>query len=246
MEIEIRKYKRLDSTNRFASALLRREQLDEGTLVVAEEQSSGMGMGENQWESAPGKNLTFSIILYPEFLDPSKQFYLNVVASLAVSTFLAHYLPDDRLTIKWPNDIYYAHQKISGILVKNQLAGAVLQSAIVGIGININQQHFPPSLPNPVSLRMLIGEDVALEECLERFLPFFFSYYESLRRGAYGELMDRYRSMMYLLGTPASFLVRGERRQGTILGVDAFGRLEIAHEGGVIACQMKEVVFPRL
>ncbi|PID93675.1 MAG: biotin--[acetyl-CoA-carboxylase] ligase [Bacteroidetes bacterium] len=243
MEVEIRKYKRLDSTNRYALELLHREQPREGTLVVAEEQSAGVGMGENRWESAPGKNLTFSIILYPDFLDPSKQFYLNIITSLAVSAFLMQHLPKDPLKIKWPNDVYYAHQKISGILVKNQLVGHALHASVVGIGININQQQFSDSLPNPVSLRMLIGRDVVLDECLEQFLLFFFRYYEMLRHGDYAILMQRYRAMMYLLETPASFLVGGAQCEGTILGVDAFGRLKIACEGSVIYCQVKEVVF---
>ena len=78
----------------------------EGTVIMAENQFAGRGQQQNGWHADPGKNLTFSVLLKPHFLDISNQFDLVRVISLGVFDALEPLL-GKKLKIKWPNDIYY-------------------------------------------------------------------------------------------------------------------------------------------
>ena len=79
---------------------------------------------------------------------------------------LKKYLPEESLFIKWPNDIYFKDKKIAGILIKNEIKGMMMGTSIIGIGLNINQTSFDESLPNPISMKMITGNDYDLEAIL--------------------------------------------------------------------------------
>lgn len=141
-----------------------------GLVIAARAQSAGRGQRGNSWESEPGRNLTFSYLIRPEGFDAARQFELSMLTAVSVRDSLARLLPDDlapRLTVKWPNDIYFDDLKICGILIECQLTGRELQSAIAGIGININQLRFVSDAPNPVSLAQIIGCETQLEPLLD-------------------------------------------------------------------------------
>ena len=96
---------------------------EEGTVVIANYQSVGKGLDQNTWESEAGKNLMFSILLKPGFLKADQQFQLTKIISLAVYDFVRNYLPNERIKVKWPNDIYVGNKKIAGILISNTIKG---------------------------------------------------------------------------------------------------------------------------
>src|SRR5690348_13137008 len=92
------------STNGEALRLLQdNPPVAEGTVIITDNQTAGRGQRGNTWESEPGKNLTFSIILKPTFLHPKDQFKLNMCVSLALHDYLTSQLQD--VKIKWPNDM---------------------------------------------------------------------------------------------------------------------------------------------
>src|ERR1035441_10550859 len=129
------------STNNFAKDMLSNTRPVEGTAIMAKEQYAGRGQMGNAWETESGKNLTCSFILYPEFLEADKQFFLNMAVALAVKDFCEHVLHDE-IKIKWPNDIYYHDKKLGGILIENSISGNKISSSVIGIGINVNQTAF--------------------------------------------------------------------------------------------------------
>ena len=136
----------VDSTNNFLKSLVSNsEPLPEGTVIMADDQYAGRGQQNNIWKAEPGKNLTFSVLLKPTFLPLSQQFLLNMVVSTAINNALSHFLSDG-LSVKWPNDIYFRDQKIGGVLIENTIVGNDIKTAIIGIGINVNQQHFEAEL----------------------------------------------------------------------------------------------------
>lgn len=143
------------STNSYIRKLFDEGKVQEGDLLVAHEQTAGRGQAGNAWESAPGKNLTFSFVLSPTFLH-NNFFLASMTVSLAVHDMLNRHT--EQLTIKWPNDIYCGDKKIAGILIENSFIGRSLQHAIVGIGININQMLFRSDAPNPISLKQASGQ----------------------------------------------------------------------------------------
>ncbi len=140
--------------------------LPHGTAVTAITQTAGRGQRGNRWESAPGKNLTFSLLLRPKGFPAARQFHISEAVALGIVHALQPLLPHHSVTVKWPNDIYVDDRKICGILIENSLEGANISHSIAGIGINVNQECFMSDAPNPVSLYQLTGRKYLLQPLL--------------------------------------------------------------------------------
>ena len=80
-----------DSTNNYLRGQCAKARLPEGSLVIADFQTAGKGQVGNSWESEAGKNLMFSILLYPDFLPANRQFLISQIASLSVRETLMVY-----------------------------------------------------------------------------------------------------------------------------------------------------------
>src|ERR1700749_2378351 len=96
-----------ESTNTYATNLIKEIQVAEGAIVFTHNQTKGRGQLGNTWQAESGKNLTFSLILHPSFLAVDKQFYLSKITSLAVFGMLTDFLNPSLydIKVKWPNDI---------------------------------------------------------------------------------------------------------------------------------------------
>ena len=173
--VSILKEKETDSTNNRLAQLCDREDIKEFTTLLADKQTAGKGQRGNSWQSATGMNLTFSTVLYPITLKAREQFILSMLIALSIYDTLSDYA--EGFSIKWPNDIYWKDKKICGILIENELEGAYLVRCIAGIGVNINQEHFISSAPNPVSLKQILGRETDKSEVLESILKRLLSYY---------------------------------------------------------------------
>ena len=233
---------KVSSTNSVAAALLSTGEIMEGTVIFTAEQSEGKGQKGNRWESEPGKNLTISIILYPSFLQPDKQFYLSMAISLAIIDTLRSF--STGLSIKWPNDIYVRNDKIAGILIENSLSGNTIESSVAGIGLNVNQTRFVSDAPNPVSLKSITGYDHELQGILKILCSECDKWYNHLRNGDQ-ELIDKsYTRQMYKLDEQQLFGSSGTIFSGTIRGVDEQGKLLIEKaDGNILSFAFREVDF---
>ena len=167
-----------NSTNNYLQSLCSEQKVEELTVVVADFQTSGRGQRGNSWESDPGKNLLFSTVIFPEFLEARRQFLISQVISLAIKEELDTYTTD--ISIKWPNDIYWKEKKICGMLIENDLMGRNISQSIVGIGININQEEFHSSAPNPVSLRQITQKETDRMEVLNSVLEHIINLYSRI------------------------------------------------------------------
>jgi BirA family biotin operon repressor/biotin-[acetyl-CoA-carboxylase] ligase len=215
----------IDSTNSYAIRLLLKEQVEEGTVIWAREQLAGRGQNENRWDSDPGKNLTFTTILFPRFLDPSRQFLLNKMVSLGILDFVREFAREAR--IKWPNDIYIGDRKVSGILIENKIVGPLMEASFVGIGININQTRWAEDVPNPVSLIELLRHEMILREALQRVCGHLELRRSLLVAEEYALLDEDYGSCLFGLGKWMEFRIGINIFEGMITGVDDFGRLHM-------------------
>ena len=112
----------LESTNQYAVDLISKSKPIEGTVISTFNQTKGRGQIGSTWESAIGKNITLSVILYPSFLPIQKQFYLNQIVALAVKDLLQAYT-SKVVQVKWPNDVYIHEHKTAGILIQNSVSG---------------------------------------------------------------------------------------------------------------------------
>ena len=184
-----------DSTINYLQALCKRQEVEEFTTVVADYQSAGRGQKGNSWEAEADKNLLFSFVLYPTFLEANRQFLLSQVISLAIKEELESYA--DGFSIKWPNDIYWREKKICGMLIENDLTGRFISQSIAGVGININQERFLSPAPNPVSLRMITRREHGIQAIAESVMKRIVDYYAALRSGKESFIAERYREALF-------------------------------------------------
>ena len=217
------------STNSYLQQLSNAENLAEGAVVVTNNQTRGRGQGNNSWESEPGKNLTFSMILYPVSVQASGQFILSKAISLAVCDFLSQFVSD--VSVKWPNDVYVGDQKITGVLIENFIEGAYLTKSIAGVGVNINQERFVSNAPNPVSLRQLTGKTYPLDDCLENLCACIAHRYRMMTKNA-DQLHSDYVRHLYRVGKPSRFSSNGIFFDATITGVNHYGMIEMTTANG--------------
>ena len=174
--------KYLDTIDSTSTELRRRmsvEELSHGYCILADFQTAGHGQATNHWESEEGKNLLFSLLLRPTIIPAAEQFIITELVTLAIINVLQDYVRQ-QITIKWPNDIYVGDKKLCGILIENALCGPTIDTCIVGIGININQELFKSDAPNPVSLKQLNGRDNDRREILEEIHNNILNYYDYL------------------------------------------------------------------
>jgi len=231
-----------DSSNNYAASQLLTKRLPEGAVFVADSQIDGRGQASNKWESEPNMNLTFSIILYPDFLEVSRQFELSKTISLGVADYLNGLT--DNVSVKWPNDIYIGTGKVAGILIENSIRGDKISSSIIGIGLNINQIMFSADVPNPVSLSQATGKVYNLEECLNTLCLKIDARYHQLRNGKFGLIDEDYLNLLFRRGVWSMFSDEKGDFEGRIQGVDPQGQLLIETKSGRInKYQFKEVEF---
>jgi BirA family transcriptional regulator, biotin operon repressor / biotin---[acetyl-CoA-carboxylase] ligase len=242
---EIIRLTEVGSTNSYLMEWLSREKPGEGTVVIADYQSAGRGTDGSKWESDPGQNLTFSIILYPSFLAPEAQFYLNKVISLGLADLVSEVHPERAdIRIKWPNDIYIGNEKVAGTLIQNGIKGTGFEFSIIGIGLNVNQESFPPDSGNPVSLQMIAHRAFNLEDLLNRALSRLEYRFNQLKQGVKKEIDRDYLDRLYRVNQLAGFIYEGKSIQAKITGVNRYGQLILEIPGEkIIECDLKEIKF---
>ena len=231
-----------DSTNNYANSQIREKELVEGTVFLAYEQTSGRGQLKNTWESEPGKNLLFSIVLYPGFIEIRRQFMLSKVVTLGIYQAIHKYVDD--LKIKWPNDIYSGNQKLGGILIENSIMSGSLKSSVIGIGLNVNQTVFQSNAPNPVSLQTLTNQHYDCEKILTEVLSGIDYYYSMIRSEEEKKIDQEFISVLYRLNERHSFRADKNVFEGEIIGVNEIGQLMIRKvDDEILQFHFKEVEF---
>ena len=232
----------IDSTNNYAAKELLTKSLKEGTLFVAACQQMGRGQGGSSWESGHGLNLTFSIVLYPQQIAVARQFYLSMAISLGVADFLSGYLSG--VSVKWPNDIYVNNKKIAGILIETAISGGKFSRAIIGIGLNVNQEQFDSDAPNPVSMKNVTSIAYDLHFLLPELCGALDKRYVQLLHGGYDAMIEDYHKQLYRRGVWAKYNAAGEEFEGMITAVHPDGQLQIeTRNGQERGFYFKEVAF---
>lgn len=228
------------STNEEAKRFSKSEHFPEGSVIWADYQEKGRGQHGNVWISEAGKNLLFTIFLKPEKLAPTDQFKLNIVLSLALCESLEALLPNHKVEIKWPNDIYCDDKKIAGILVETTINAGKIEFVYCGIGLNVNQSHF--SLPNATSILSESGESMNREEVLESILMHIEKYLEGINR--YSQpTAEKYLHKLRWKDEPHIFQIEGQEQVGTIIGIGSTGKLIVKMGNNRRSFDVKEIVF---
>ena len=203
-------------------------------MVSTDFQTRGHGQRGTKWESDCGDNLMFTFVFRPQGVCATEQFYLSEIACLAVAQTLDAYV--EGVSVKWPNDVYVGEQKICGMLLNHQLRGAMVESTMVGIGINVNQPRFVSDAPNPISLRQLLGHRIDTEAVLESFVRHFETLYMWWIRGEKTRLRNLYQQRLFRREGQHLYLdsATGEVFSATIEQVAPTGLLTLRDSAGAL------------
>ena len=214
----------VDSTNTEAQRLLKKKKISSPLWIVAEEQTSGKGRGENKWVSNKG-NL-FASLIFPISFNLKNLPILSCAVSLATFECLEFFIKDDQfLKIKWPNDILFKNCKLSGILIENSLS-ADLNYSIIGIGINVNSS---PSKLNHLtsSLKSIVGEEIGVKNVLNQLSTSLDKYISKLESEKLENLVDEYTLKTWRLNEEVQFSVGKDTYIGKISSINNNFEIEI-------------------
>jgi len=232
----------IESTNDYASDLLKKTKPEEGSIYSTLFQSAGKGIGQNKWESEKGMNLLFSLILYPSFLPVEDQFLISKAVSLGIANYIQ--AKTNHIKIKWPNDIYYKNKKIAGILIENSIKGSNINSSIIGIGFNLNQAEFKSDAPNPVSLHQITKKIYSIDQELVKIRTNIRFFYDKLKAGKFEEINREYLKCLYRFNDIHEFKTDKEIFKARITGVNKYGHLQLKTENNEVReYGFKEVEF---
>ena len=214
----------VDSTNTEAQRLLKKKKIFSPLWIVAEEQTSGKGRGENKWVSNKG-NL-FASLIFPISFNLKNLPILSCAVSLATFECLEFFIKDDQfLKIKWPNDILFKDSKLSGILIENSLS-ADLNYSIIGIGINV---YSSPSKLNHLtsSLKSIVGEEIGVKNVLNQLSISLDKYISKLESEKLENLVDEYTLKTWRLNEEVQFSVGKDTYIGKISSINNNFEIEI-------------------
>ena len=230
----------VDSSNNYAAILLKNGNPSEGTVIMSHFQSEGRGQRGTTWSAEAHQNLTFSIIAYPKFVKSDEAFMLTQVSALAVYHTVKN-LVDDNVKIKWPNDIMIGDSKVAGILIENSISGKSIDTSVIGIGLNVNQDDFPGM--RATSLRKVKGDTFGIMDCLASFLENFDALYHRAKTGNAVAIQNEYHNHLFRLREEANYIIFGEQLRATIQKVDQLGGLILQTSDGPVTAGIKDIEF---
>ena len=231
---EIYYFPELKSTNIMAKekALHRAEEINEGTLIIAERQSAGKGRLGREWFS-PAGGIWLSIILYPQ-LPPSYIPRITLMTAVAVVKAIKMCTQIES-QIKWPNDILINKKKVCGILTEMSAELDIINWIVVGIGINVNIDHreFPEDIhENTISLKEVLGKVVLRVKLVQIFLQEFEKYYESLKRREFSSILKEWKLYSHTLGRKIRVDMGKRIVTGEAVNINEEGALILKKENG--------------
>jgi len=203
---------------------------EEGTVVVAEEQTVGRGRFGRRWVSNAGQDLLFSVLLYPSGWVFSR---LSLAVPVAVVRAIRRTCGISP-TLKWPNDVRIGEKKVSGILVESAVHGAQIHHAIVGIGINVNMEPdlHPEAGAAITSLAAELGNPVSREDLFLATLTELAMIYDHLR--GWDDVQEEWMTSLETLGRQVQVRWGEQLEEGVAEGVDAEGNLLLRRADGTL------------
>lgn len=240
----LRAFQNLDSTNQYLLDQAAKA-ASEGTLALAESQNAGRGRHRRLWHSPAGRNLYFSLLLWPK-TPPVRLSQLAMITALALHAAVLRQDPTLPLGLKWPNDLWLGSRKLSGILCEcpaDERNGT--HGIVIGVGINVNAQieDFPRELQETAtSLRISTGRPFSREILLADFCDEFHSLYQRwLLSVNLAPFLPLWRKHDILLGKTITVDRPADSPSGTVLGYTDQGLLLLQTPGETLVISAGDV-----
>ena len=221
---EIYYYDVTDSTNIRAKELAE-EGHPGGTLVVADRQEAGRGRRGRSWDSPSGTGIFMTLLLKPD-MNPNHASMLTLVAAMAVARAISK-CADTEALIKWPNDIVIGGRKICGILTEMSAQFDFINHIVIGIGINVHNEHFPEEIAETAgSILLQTGKRIRRAELIEQILEQFEHYYAIfMETEDLSGLVKEYNSILVNMNKSVRVLDPKEPFEGKAMGITKKGEL---------------------
>jgi BirA family biotin operon repressor/biotin-[acetyl-CoA-carboxylase] ligase len=206
---------------------------EEGTLVIAEQQTSGRGRMGRTWVSPSGKGIWMSLLLRPPVPLPLTP-QLTLLAAVALSRAITRIVPVT-IGIKWPNDLLVNGRKISGILLESAAEDERLRYVVVGLGVSVNldPEDYPEELlVKAVSLKMASGNFVNRSELIASILQEFEQLYELYLEQGFAPIRALWEAHAVTLNKQTSLYTPQGHVEGIPRGLDEMGGLQVELEDG--------------
>jgi len=230
----IQHFKITGSTNDIAMAWCETNAAD-GSLVVADTQTSGRGRLGRRWITEEGSALAFSLLLRPTPAETRHLGLFSALAGLAVSQALKNDFDLDA-EIKWPNDVLLKRRKVCGILTEAVWRGSLLSGLIVGIGINIAPSSVPPDkelLFPATSIEQELGNSVEMSQFLHSVLTSFFVWRPHLGDSVFFQAWEKHLAFFgEWVQVKTGFAANQEDSIGQIIGISSKGNLRLRSASG--------------
>lgn len=139
-------YKKIDSTQKEIWRRIEKNSIEDGTVIIADIQTEGIGTHGRKWYTSQEGNIAFSFVIYPNVLVKRLEKLTKQIAEIIVDIFKEIY--KIQLEIKNPNDIVIKDKKLGGILTETKLKGETVNVLVIGIGINTNGQYIESEIKN--------------------------------------------------------------------------------------------------
>ncbi len=218
-------YESVGSTNDVAHRFAK-DGARNGTIILAEFQTTGRGRNAKKWIAEKGENITASVILRPTI--PLEHLtYLPLLAALSIAQAIEEVV-GKQVEIKWPNDVLIRRKKVAGVLVETSAQSGAVDYVVVGIGLNVNQAEFPDDLAErATSLFLETGnayDQTTLVVSLMRFLD---ANYARLTSGDTESILNLWRAHCEMFGKHITFYQGSIKREGIAIDIDERGFLKV-------------------
>ena len=185
----------VDSTNNYAMARIHEGMASDGLVCLARHQWAGKGQRGKTWLDEPGQNLIMSLVIEPGTLKISQQFLFSAAVALGILDIIQ--ATDSRSwRIKWPNDIYWNDRKAAGILIESIIQGKNWPFAVVGIGMNLNQESFPDEISNAISLKQITKLNYEPVSIARKLVPSIQNRFAILRKDQ-DKILNEFNQLLY-------------------------------------------------
>jgi BirA family biotin operon repressor/biotin-[acetyl-CoA-carboxylase] ligase len=206
---------------------------DDGSLVIADQQTSGRGRLGRKWVTKAGAALAFTLILRPTENEINDLRLFSPLGALAVSEAIQHQcqLPSQ---VKWPNDVLVNHKKVCGVLAESQWTDSKLNGLVLGFGINISSASIPDKtelLFPATCLESECGHTVEREIFLHAVVTEFFHLRPKLGSIEFLHLWEKH---LAFIGEAVQVEIPEKQNvEGILYGIDEMGDLVILLADGM-------------
>jgi len=203
-----------------------------GMVIVAEEQTGGVGRMGRAWVS-PSGGIWVTIVLKPH-MPVDHIFMITMAGSIAVARAIRKEF-DIGALIKWPNDVFIGNKKVAGLLLELSAEADVVHHALLSIGIDVNVpiSNFSPELQDRItSISAEMGHEVDRASLLARILKEFESRFLLVESGEYDTIIREWKSISCTLENRVQIRTLKNSFEGDAVDIDEFGALIIRKENG--------------